>query len=156
MERNVTKVMEQTINEQLMLVEVNIKNCPNSLWDEKCGGDPYWEQLYHLLCGMHIMLRFYDDPAPEFPLQYDAGQLKGYIVTEPHGKDVMLKFMEDTKNHLLNYFKRLDDNMLFAEKDFYGKKLPLLAILIMASSHILYHVGVCDAVLRENGAKASM
>ena len=156
MERNVTNVVEQTINSQLALVEADIKNCPDNLWEEKCGGDPYWRQLYHLLCGMRVMLNFPEDAPPQFPLPEEAGRLQGAVITEPHGKDIILKFLEDTKNYLSDYFKRLNDNMLFAETDFYGRTLPLLAVLLISSGHILYHVGVCDAALREKGAKASM
>ena len=157
MVKDATNIMEQTISRQLTLVEADIKNCPDSLWEEKCGGDPYWEQIYHVLCGMYLMLSFPDDPAPEFPLPGDAGKLNGAVVNEPHGKEIVLQFLEDTKKHLSGYFKRLDDSMLYAvKKDFFGEKLPLLAILVIASGHILYHVGVCDAALREKGAKTSM
>ncbi len=156
MERKVTDVMAQTISSQFMLVEADIKNCPDKLWEEKCGGDPYWEQIYHVLAGVYVMLNFPGDPAPVFPLSGEAGRLKGAVVTEPHGKEVMLKYLEETRQYLINYFKRLDDSMIFTEKDFFGRKLPLLAILAIVSSHILYHVGVCDAALRENGAEAAM
>ena len=156
MTKDTTNIMEQTISRQLALVEADITNCPDNLWDEKCGGDPYWEQLYHTLCGIYFTLNFPDDPAPTLPLSGDAGRLNGANISEPHGKEVVLKFLEDTKKYLSSYFKRLDDSMLYAEKEFYGQKLPLLAILAMASGHIMYHVGVCDAALREKGAKASM
>ena len=155
MQKDVTNVMEQTIKNQLMLVEDDIKNCPDSLWDKKCGGDPYWQQFYHALSGTYFMLNFPDDPQPKFPLSC-GGELNGTVVSEPHGKEILLKFLKDTRVHLAGYFKRLDDSMLFTEKDFYGNNLPLLAILVIVSSHIMYHVGVCDAALRESGAKASL
>ena len=153
MDNKVAKAIERAIIiDGLGSIEKNITGCPESVWDMKFGNDCYWQHIFHALASSFGLLPLAGAGMPELGIPVEFARLKNTEdLKTPHTKEMMLDFRQKVLEHVNNYFKTLEDSKLFEEVDFYGHKIPLINKLLIASGHILYHVGICDAALRDNG-----
>jgi hypothetical protein len=164
----IAKALEDAILGKFQNLEADIKNCPDSLWEQKYGGDYYWQQVFHVLASTMGMLSSDAVPMPELPIPAgvafldpaharSAGlDLPDGPYTGPHTKEMMLDLAELAKTHIHKCFVHLSSSTLFEMTSFLGNEMPLFNKIEIISSHIFYHVGALDAALRDNGGRASM
>ena len=156
MERTVTEAIGSTLINNLSLLEADIKNCPNELWEKKYGGDIYWHQIYHTMVATFAMLQNEKTSKLRTDIPDSIGMLKGGEYSGDYSKERMLQFVEKTKKHLTTYFSYMSDSLFSNKVDFFGKNISILDLLLINVGHIMYHIGACDAALRDNGGQAAM
>ena len=138
------------------MLEKIIEICPDEIWNSKKSGFIFWQQLMHTLSGMTGWLREDEPEATPF--------------SEINGKNIYPEFEKDpeivvTKGEVLEYF---NETKASAEKWFCAKndewlKLPHkihssitnFDITIGQFKHIMYHIGYCEAIFRENGTETA-
>lgn len=130
--------------------------CPEDTWTKKFGGWPIWQQVYHALNAVDY-----------FIAEPNAEPVKGLVPPEvaslnavgqsPVAKAAMKEFAAKVKAAADGYMDALTDADLTkkAEGVSLRMKRETLHATVMALmiGHILYHLGSCDAALREQGLK---
>ena len=143
------------------LVTQFIEVCPDDIWTKKFGGWPVWQQVYHAL-GTCQFFTLQDGETPEQALYPpEVGSLQSTPDVPPAKKD-MLAYAARMKAKADAYIHALKDadlpginQGLTARVKAFGmpREFSHSQTLVMLSGHALYHLGSCDAALREHGLK---
>jgi len=143
------------------LVTQFIEVCPEDVWTKKFGGWPVWQQVYHAL-GTLQFFTLQDGEMPEqglYPPEVNRFQSTPDV---PPGKKDVLEYATRMKAKADAYINTLMDadlpsvnQGLTARMKAFGmpRELSHSQTLAMLSGHTLYHLGACDAALRERGLK---
>ena len=133
-----------------------LKVCPEEIWAQNFGGWPVWRQFLHSFSTVDFFLR--DENAAEEtpPFGADAGNLRikdcGAAVP---GKETMREYVQTAQQRVNDYLGALDDAALArinqGASARLGRELNHAATVAMLISHTMYHLGSCDAALRESG-----
>lgn len=138
------------------LLEKYMEVCPDPIWQETSGGWPVWQQIYHTLTTLDFFVGSPDDFPMPTPLNPGVGNLSESC-PEPMSKDAMNKLAETCKARVEAYIGKLQDEDLAKPNPGLsariGSNVPHVATLGMLASHTLYHIGSCDAALRNHGLK---
>lgn len=131
--------------------------CPEAIWQKKFGGWLVSQQYYHALAASGAFLssitgKTLADPCP------GTGDLRQPNLPAPSMENArtLLATVEGT---VAGLFKDIDDETLLSRND----RLSLLLesdvnnaeCLELLASHLLYHLGSCDAALREDGREGA-
>ena len=133
------------------MLEDVINNANDNIWNMKTGGHVFWQQILHSLMGSHFWFRLSNEKFIEPFIE------KGYypeLEKDPENimeKAELIKYKEEVRTIVEEYFKNKDDNWLKEPSILYNK-LSNLEIIMMQIRHLMYHVGFCSALLRENQA----
>ena len=132
-------------------LEKQIEVCPDDLWDKKVSGLYFWQYILHAFISVHWWLR---EENTEFTEPYkDEKNLYSQIEKEPQkklSKDDMRKFCKETKEFAEKWFNGKDDDWLKKTSKLYDR-WQNWEVIVGQVSHLSYHVGYSDAILRENG-----
>ena len=138
------------------LMDEFLKLCPEDIWAQRFGGWPIWRHFLHSLTAVDFFLRAENAAETPSPFGADAGNLrvKDSSAATPN-KEKMLEYMGTAHKWVNDYLASLDDAALGQiNKGLSGRKgreythASTIALLV---GHILYHLGSCDAALRESG-----
>jgi hypothetical protein len=136
------------------MLEKIVEICPDELWNKKVSGFVFWQQLIHTLAGMKGWLR--EEKPESIPFSEFNGK-KIYIEFENEPeiiltkKDIIDCFIE-VKEITEKWFSGKDDNWLKSSYKLYNK-ITNYDMTEGQIRHIMYHVGHCEAIFRENGIK---
>jgi uncharacterized damage-inducible protein DinB len=122
---------------------------PDELWEAKRGGIVYWQQLFHTLTGIYYWMRPSGD---RFEEPFAGRGLYPELEQDPEShlsRAELLEFLENVKTVVRRFFDQNDDAWLY-EKSAVNPKIKNIDIIYMQIRHIQYHVGHCEAILREN------
>ena len=142
------------------LVTQCIEVCPDDIWAKKFGGWPVWQQVYHALCYQFLTLQDGETPAPEL-YPPEVGGFQSTPDVAPAKKDV-LEYAARMKAKADAYINALQDADLPGMNQGLTARVKAFGVqhafshsqtLAMLSGHTLYHLGACDAALRERGMK---
>ena len=130
--------------------------CPDDIWNAKFGGWPVWQQVYHALNAVDF---FISEPGnePIKPLTTpEVGSLKTQGET-PISKAAMKEFATLVKTAADGYMNALTDADMLRKAEGatsrMGRETLHATVMALMIGHILYHLGSCDAALREHGLK---
>lgn len=156
MSRTIVEAQKGTFDFAFSLLQQFVEVCPDELWTQKFGGWPIWQQVCHALSAIHFFIAAPGE-APVNPLVApEIGSLSA-IGDTPVSKNAVRTFAAQAKAEADNYMNTLADANLDAPAEGATSRMgrPTLHANIMAlmSGHILYHLGSCDAALRERGLK---
>ena len=156
MSKVATAGLEGAILHVFGLADAFIDVCPEDIWKKKFGGWPVWQQLYHGFSTVDFFLR--PEGAEQAPALFDhaVGDLSSSPELPPT-KAAMKEYVAKVQARVREYAAGLSDATL-AEKNTglsarFGKDLTHSFTLSIIPGHIFYHLGSCDAALRENGHK---
>lgn len=131
----------------LSLIEV----CPDALWHERVGGFRFWQQVLHALCGAAYWLRLdsatFSEPFPErrlFP-ELDC-ESEGSV-----SKQEMRDYAATVAARAGRFFASLDSAAGPETPSHANAELSTFDVATGQIRHLMYHVGHCDALLRERG-----
>lgn len=131
-----------------------IEVCPDDVWDKKFGGWPVWQQLFHPFASIDFFLRPQDAPPSPAPFEEGVAELKISPATAPDKKTVQ-DFMAGAQARVFAYAMTLDDAALSKVNEGpsarMGREITHAGVLALIGSHTMYHLGACDAALRERG-----
>ena len=138
------------------LLEKQIELCPPELWAKKAGGYFFWQQIYHTISCIELFALPEDDC--ERPSKFCPEV--AMFITEPEkaiSKEEMLELAAEMKILAHTFINSLSVNSLTLPHQnmstVLGKKLSIQNALIASIRHASYHLGCCDAILREHGIK---
>ena len=154
MSKAITQSLESGILHTFGLVNEFIKQCPDAVWEQPYGKWPVWQQLYHAFTAVDFFLRPKDAPAVPTPVPGPVGNLAEVAVDVP-SKQLIHDFIAKTQAEALDYIAGLDDATLAVNNEGLsariGRDMTHAATLGLLAAHTMYHLGCCDAALRQNG-----
>ena len=154
MSKIVTQSLEGNVLHAFGLANEFLKVCPDEIWAQKFGGWPVWQQLFHAFTAIDFFLRP-ADAAPEAPLFGEGvGDLKEPAQNTP-SKAAVQDYIEKAQAKVREYIAGLDDAALAKNNEpvagRFGREITHAGTVALIASHTMYHLGSCDAALRENG-----
>jgi len=127
-----------------------IDACPDSLWNEKAGGFYFWQQILHALCGSAFWLRLEGEGFAE---PFSERRLFPELDGEPEGrvtKVEMRELADAVASQAQRFFAALPRASLDGPSPAFAG-LSRLDVIEGQIRHLMYHVGHCDAALRDRG-----
>ncbi len=129
--------------------------CPDEIWAETNGGWPVWQQVAHTVAVLNFfILENDDDTFVPAPAEFGVLMLKeqGQQVVS---KEAMKAYGAAVKAAVDARVAKLTDADLTRVQERVSKKigreLTYGAVMVMLASHTTYHLGSCDAALRDHG-----
>lgn len=157
MSKEIVQSQQGSFDFTLSLVDQFLDICPENIWVETFGGWPVWQQLYHALSAIDFFVMG-DTEAPTPGLFEDptVAHFNPAPGTPPTRME-MKEYAATMKKKADAYFARIKDSDL-AKKNLglsvrTNMEWDNARTVIMLSGHILYHLGSCDAALRQHGLK---
>jgi hypothetical protein len=138
------------------LMDEFLKLCPEDIWAQRFGGWPVWRQFFHSFSAVHFFLRAENAAEEPSPFGADAGDLKvkDSAAAVP-SKEKMREYMETAQKRMDSYLASLDDAALGqinkGVSARMGRECTHAATITLCVGHTMYHLGSCDAALRESG-----
>lgn len=130
--------------------------CPEDLWARKFGGWPVWQQVYHALNAVDFFISAPGAEPVKGLVPPDVSALKAQG-KKPVSKTTMKEFADQVKAAADGYMAALTDEDMTAVAEGatsrMGRETRHATVMAMMVGHLLYHLGSCDAALRENGMK---
>ena len=155
MSRAIVAELESPYQRAWGLMSQFIDVCPEEIWAETNGGWPVWQQVAHTIAVLNFFILEKDDdtfvPAP--------AEL-GVLMLKEQGQQVVSKeamkaYGAAVKAAVDARVARLTDADLTGIQQRVSKKigrdLSYGAVVVMLASHTTYHLGSCDAALRDHG-----
>jgi hypothetical protein len=165
MENNVlVKYLEKRFILYFKQLEDIIEICPDELWNKKCSGYTFSHQLVHALGHIFLWLRdekinFFDginDGINGLSINNELDVESKDLIKEFYSKNNVLEICNGTKKQCKKWFKDKNDSwlLLSIKMDVKSEKIfTNFAVTIEMSEHIMYHIGHCEAILREHNIK---
>jgi len=137
------------------MLEKIIEICPDELWNKKVFGFVFWQQLLHTFYGICFWFRNenseYYDPFKDLNVYPEFEKDPENILS----KDIIINFCAETKEIAIKWLNGKDDNWLkllfFNNPPETLEKFTNSDVIIEQIRHVMYHVGHCNAIFRENG-----
>lgn len=154
MSRVLVQSLEGNVLHAFALAEEFLRVCPENIRDKKFGGWPVWQQLFHPFASIDFFVRPEGAAEEAGPFAPGVGELKE-TPAEPAAKLVLEDFISKAQDKVRKYIDSLDDAAL-GQKNAglsarMGRDFTHAATLALIASHTMYHLGCCDAALREHG-----
>lgn len=135
------------------LLEAYVKVCPDEIWEETHGGWPVWQQALHAVTVLDFFTRGDAPPLPApAPQEVLMLTVQGAETVDKAG---LRAYMAAVKARVDAWLAALDDAALSVRDDrlsaALGMEISAVWVLIMLASHTQYHLGSCDAALRDHG-----
>jgi len=151
-----TTTIKRQYDYSLTMLGEMIEACPKEIWTEIKGLFPFWQQLYHALYWTDYNIQESCDGVKIFCWKTEKN------VTHELDKEKTIFPEYLTKNELSFYFQlfiekkdrffsNITDKILLEPIPHRQDGCTYLDIITNQIRHIMYHVGHCDCILRENG-----
>lgn len=154
MSQNLVKSLSGMAEYSFHLLEQFIDTCPDDLWAEKKGGWPIWQQVSHAIGSVDFFIEVPGEVLPPPLVSAEVGSLKS-VATETVSKADMKAALKSARGRVDKFAAALNDEdlpkrneSLFAKTEM---DLTLAYTLSLIGAHTLYHLGSCDAALRDRG-----
>ena len=130
--------------------------CPDEIWSRSFGGWPIWQHVYHSLLFTELFALDSKESPEKHPLSMEVAVFAQTPDT-PWSKYDAREFAMRVRTQAEAYFAVLTDADLDRKhgmlSQFFKKDMPQTAAASIMAGHVYYHLGVCDAALREQGLK---
>ena len=134
------------------MLEKIIQSCSEELWNKKVSGFIFWQQLVHTFAGTYGWLR---EEKLEIMPPFSTFNGKNIYSEFEHDPEIILtktdviQICNETKETIEKWLVGKDDAWL--KMPFTVFKITNFDNIVGQIRHIMYHVGHCDAIFRENG-----
>lgn len=139
------------------MLEQFLEVCPDNVWNKTFGAWPVWRQWYHVFGSIDFFVGQDGGAATPAPLGPDAGHLSAEYTGPALTKDQAKTFMGAAQKTVDAYFAGLTDASLVEKNQGMSKRMGAdithAVTASMLAGHAFYHLGCCDAALREAGLK---
>ena len=129
--------------------------CPDDLWGEKNGGWLIWQQVYHAIGAVDFFIAY--DGEKEPPLAGEGVSELSEVADSVVSKDKVKAACAAARGRLDQYLAALKDEDLAKRNEgvFANAQWDIshAGTLSFIAAHNLYHLGSCDAALRNRGLK---
>jgi hypothetical protein len=141
------------------MLEKAIDACPDSAWIQKCGKLVFWQQAAHAFAAIDFFVRGKDDAPLDLGVRPEILDMKNIDAT-PLTRAEMKALINKMMAHGVNYFDSLKDEDLTKKLEGFssrrGMDITVLAGINILISHTMYHLAICDSVLRDNNLPGIM
>ncbi|MDR2076243.1 MAG: DinB family protein [Desulfovibrio sp.] len=132
--------------------------CPDHLWTRKFGGWPVWQSVYHSLMSVHFFVRQEGAAAPEGLYSPQVTSLgEAYAGPDVPSRQDLQTLHASMETVVRAYLDGLTDADLAKPHEGLSARTKMAwthaSACAMLVGHGLYHLGTCDAALREEGLK---
>ncbi|MDL2226292.1 DinB family protein [Deltaproteobacteria bacterium OttesenSCG-928-M10] len=154
MSRATVDALKGPIDQSFSLISQFIDVCPDNIWAEKSGGWPVWQQIYHSLGAVDFFVGSPGEAgSPPLVSADEAGLRK--VSESTVGKADIKSACQAAKEKVDRYAAGLSDADLVKRNDGLFERAQMdmshAATLSLLAAHALYHLGSCDAALRNHG-----
>ena len=136
------------------LLTAFIEQCPEELWQAKKGGWPLWQQVAHSMSALCFFVDGPEDAPITSPCPPEELRLTK-VGTTPVPKAAVLEYARLCKARADAYIAGLTDAQLTEINRPLSARLSVdtthAGTLCSLGAHTFYHLGGCDAILRESG-----
>ena len=154
MSRDIINAVQAPYRHSWSLLTQFMDACPENIWNETNGGWPVWQQVAHTIA----VLDFFTLGAEDALLPAPCDQATLFLKMQGAGavgKDAMREYAEAVRIRVDAWLEGLSDADLVRVHDVLSKKIgrdvTYGAAVAMLASHSCYHIGSCDAALRNHG-----
>ena len=137
------------------MLEQFLEVCPDNVWNKTFAAWPVWRQWYHVFGSIDFFTQQEGGPATPAPLPPDAGHLTAEYTGPALTKDQAKTFLAAAQKTADAYFAGLTDATLTAKNQGMSGRMNSdisnAETASMLAGHAFYHLGACDAALREHG-----
>ncbi|MDR0826593.1 MAG: DinB family protein [Desulfovibrio sp.] len=140
------------------MMEQQIEVCPDALWNKKAGGFVFWQQILHSVGCAEIYAL--EDPEPPLSVMSEYSTDVVMLNKEPDTKVSKTKLREVSdrvKKLVLTFLDGLTPQSISGQHERMTRRMGRLQTRQHAAQalirHCGYHLGGCDAALREHGVK---
>ncbi|UQZ87867.1 DinB family protein [Deltaproteobacteria bacterium Smac51] len=154
MSQAVIMAQKGAIDTSFTLLNQFIEVCPDEIWREKSGGWPVWQQVYHCISAVSFFTGL-NEGIPSLAEESVSGLEKAAEETVDKAK--VKEALQAAQATVEKYVSSITD------ADLTKRNEPVYAAiewdishaftLSMLAAHNLYHLGSCDAALRNHGLK---
>ena len=154
MSKVITESLAGGVQHAFALSNQFVDVCPEEVWGKTFGKWPVWQQLFHAYAAVDFFLRS-ADASPETSIFPDGvGDLKTTMDDAP-AKLIIKDYFAQAQKRVNDYIATLDDAKLAQKHEGlsarFGRDVTHAANVALIASHTMYHLGCCDAALRESG-----
>ncbi|MDR0477351.1 MAG: DinB family protein [Desulfobulbaceae bacterium] len=136
------------------LVEKQIEVCPDELWGKKAGGWPFWQQVFHNLACIEIYALPEGAASQQTMYSKKVAMLSEEAKT-PMSKTAIRDFAVKMRKVADSFFASTNADTLtmkhVALTTLLNRNMTNQNALIAMTRHTCYHLGCCDAILRQHG-----
>jgi hypothetical protein len=151
-DKKLLNILKNQFFEAFTMLEKIIEICPDELWNSKKSGFMFSQQLLHTFAGVYVFL--WDEKLDDYPfyeingkkIHFDLEKISEIIAT----KEEAAIFCNETKEIAKKWFFEKNDEWLKSPYKNYNKKTNFETTEDHLR-HMMYHLGYCDAIFRENG-----
>lgn len=154
MTKIITQGLESNIKMTFSLLDKFIEVCPTDIWAKKFGGWPVWQQVYHALAAVDFFIKDLDEPSETALFGEEEANLSvsaKVTVDKAELKTLSAKM----QRRISEYAASLTDAALTQNNAGLSARMNMptthASTLSLIAAHTLYHLGSCDAALREHG-----
>lgn len=157
--RAITDSLKANFDRGWELLNQVVDACPDSVWTKKAGGYVFWQQIYHCFACADFFIGPKDGTPDMGPAGMEIAMLK-VEPTEKMSKADVKAYGAKMKAKIDQWIASIDDATLTQPHEGlsarFGTPMNNVMVLAVMSGHSSYHVGHCDAILRDNGEKGVM
>jgi hypothetical protein len=146
------EVLTRHFAPSLAMLERIIAQCPNELWNEVNGGFPFWQQIFHAYESIDYWIRKTEDDYQEPKYDKDVTFDLDKTCTDFLTKEEIITYAKKIREKVEKYFMDLEGQNLLKSDN--NNKFSHYDIMLCQIRHIQYHIGHCNAILRQNNYKA--
>lgn len=156
MSHTIVSALKAPIDQSFGMLRQYIDICPENIWVEISGGWPVWQQVYHAINAVAFFTTAADAPETESLIEDKYCGLQEcapspIAITREDMKAALAQALQDIDALVAG----LDDNDLTERNEGVyqriGMEMTMAGTLVLLASHTLYHLGSCDAALRNHG-----
>lgn len=154
MSKVITQSLTGGVQHAFALSNQFVDVCPEAVWGKTFGRWPVWQQLFHAYAAVDFFLRDPSAAAEASIFPEGVGDLKTTMDDAP-AKSVVKDYFAQAQKRANDYMDGLDDAKLAQKHEGagarFGRDVTHAALVALIASHTMYHLGSCDAALREAG-----
>lgn len=156
MSHQIVSALKASIDQSFGMLKQYIDVCPENIWVETSGGWPVWQQVYHAVNAVAFFTAGVDAPPAKTLIEDKYCGLQAcapptIAITREDMKAALAQAVQDVEALAAS----LDDADLTSRNEGVykraGMEFTMAGTLVLLASHTLYHLGSCDAALRNHG-----
>jgi len=158
--QTLTTAVKRQYEYSLAMLREMIDVCPDGLWAERDDSFPFWQQIYHALYWSDYNIQESCDGMKAFSWVTEKKVTHELIIeksifTEHLMKEELNRYFQAFIEKKDRFFDEMNDSVLLEPIPHRKDGFTYFDIIINQIRHVMYHVGHCDCVLRENGYPAT-
>lgn len=156
MDDKIIEVFKGEFDRFFGMLEQQAEICPDDVWAAQAGGYPFWQQHLHVLATTILYARAQRPPFEGLPWAPPVMMLS-QTLPEPISKADIKALAAKAKAEADAFINSQTTASLTQRHDgisgALGKEQTIQTALMALVRHLCYHLGACDAALRDKGYK---